>query len=183
MPLSPPLSRKLMHRRTVECQGYLREDGLWDVEGHMVDTKTFDVTLPDRGSVKPGEHFHEMWVRVTVDSDLMIHDAEAKTHFGPNAMCGNIPVDFKVLKGIAIKAGWTLKTRELLGGTKGCTHLVELLGPVATTAYQTIYPARAKKLEDPAKRPPMLNSCHAYASDSPIVARRWPAYYTGKKTA
>ncbi|MFN0316103.1 MAG: DUF2889 domain-containing protein, partial [Burkholderiales bacterium] len=59
MPLSAAVPRKPMHHRTIECRGYLRDDGLWDIEGHLIDTKTFDVVLPERGNVKPGEHFHD----------------------------------------------------------------------------------------------------------------------------
>jgi hypothetical protein len=58
---------------------------------------------------------------------------------------------------------------------------VELLGPVATTAFQTIYPARVKRDgEKPlTHKPGLVDSCHAYASDGPIVKRRWPQFYTG----
>lgn len=181
MPLPAPASRKLMHRRTVECHGYQRDDGLWDVEGHMIDTKTFDVDLPHRGTVKPGEHFHEMWVRLTVDVDLLVHDACAVTDFSPHAGCPDLPVDFSVLKGLTIKPGWQLKSRELLGGAKGCTHLVELLGPVATTAYQTLYPVRALRPHDPERRPALINSCHTYRADGPMVMQRWPKFYTGPR--
>ena len=41
MPLSPSAPRQLMHNRAIECRGYEREDGLWDIEGHLVDTKTY----------------------------------------------------------------------------------------------------------------------------------------------
>lgn len=179
MPLPAPAPRKLMHRRTVECHGYERDDGLWDIEGHMIDTKTFDVTLPDRGVVHSGEHFHDMAIRLTVDIDLVVHDAVSTTDFSPNKMCPDIPVDFSVLKGLAIRPGWILKTRDLLGGVKGCTHLLELLGPIATTAYQTLYPVRVKRKHDDDKRPALINSCHAYAATSPLVLQRWPKFYTG----
>ena len=182
MPLSAPARRKLMHRRTVECCGYQRDDDLWDIEGHMIDTKTFDITSPERGTVKPGEHFHEMWIRLTIDTNMLIHAAESATDFSPYKMCPDLPVSFSVLKGLTIQAGWILKIRELLGGTKGCTHVVELLGPVGTTAYQTMYPVRATRLADPERRPPILNSCHSYASTSPLILQRWPKYYTGPKT-
>ena len=44
-----------MHTRTVECRGYLRDDGLWDIEGHMTDTKPFDIPNEDRGRrTRPG---------------------------------------------------------------------------------------------------------------------------------
>ena len=70
---------------------------------------------------------------------------------------------------------------KLLGGVNGCTHLVELLGPVATTAFQTIYPIKSRRQESrpDAKKPLMLDSCHALASDGEIVKRHWPQFYTG----
>jgi hypothetical protein len=183
MPLTPPAARKSMHRRRVECQGYLRDDGWWDIEGHLVDTKPFDIPNPDRGgTIRAGEHLHEMWIRLTVDTELLVHEVEAKTDFGPYSLCGDITDNFKALVGLRIASGWTQKTRELLGGVKGCTHLVELLGPVATTAFQTVYASRAKR--DGASRrktgkPPLLDTCHAYRSDGPIVQQKWPEHYTG----
>ncbi|MBO6784243.1 MAG: DUF2889 domain-containing protein, partial [Alphaproteobacteria bacterium] len=41
MPLSPPAEREHIHTRTVECAGYRRTDGLWDIEGHLTDVKTY----------------------------------------------------------------------------------------------------------------------------------------------
>jgi hypothetical protein len=29
-------------------------------------------------------------------------------------------------------------------------------------------------------KPPILDTCHALASDGPVVKRFWPAFYTGK---
>jgi hypothetical protein len=168
-----------MHTRTVNCRGYLREDGLWDIEGHLVDTKPYDIPSEDRGgNIPAGEPLHEMWIRLTVDTDLNVHDAEAVTDHGPYSICGDIAPAFKKLKGLSIKSGWTLKTRELLGGTKGCTHLLELLGPIATTAFQTVYASRVKRDKDTAstQRPGLINTCHAYADDGPVVKRRWPQW-------
>jgi len=155
---------------------------LWDIEGHLVDTKSYELPNSNRanGVIRPGEPLHEMWLRLTVDIDLMIHDVEAVTEWGPYAGCGAITPEFAKLKGVTIKAGWTLKTRALLGGTKGCTHLVELLGPIATTAFQTIYAAREQQRPAGAdgRRPGLIGSCHMYAPDGPIVKERWPRWYT-----
>ena len=70
-----------------------------------------------------------------------------------------------------------------LGGTKGCTHLVELLGPLATTAFQATGRAReARNATLPVtKKPYQLNSCHIYKDDSEWVLHRWPQHYTGTK--
>jgi hypothetical protein len=171
----------------VECRGYRRDDGLWDIEGHLVDTKSHDIATSHRpgGAIPAGVPLHEMWLRLTVDLDLLVHDVEAVTDWGPYAGCGDITPQFQKLKGLTIKGGWTLKTRELLGGTRGCTHLVELLGPVATTAFQTIYAARERAHPAGAdgRRPGLIGSCHMYATDSVIVQERWPRWYTGSGAA
>ncbi len=41
MPLSDPAPRKPLHKRANECRGYRRDDGLWDIEAHMTDTKSY----------------------------------------------------------------------------------------------------------------------------------------------
>lgn len=113
--------------------------------------------------------------------------------------CGSITPAFEKLVGLRVKAGFTRQVKERLGGVHGCTHLVELLGPMATTAFQTIYPvltreraaAEGKAAESgppspPSagdRRPPLLNSCHAFASDGEIARRLWPAFYTGDRDA
>jgi hypothetical protein len=185
MALSAPAARKLMHQRQVDCCGYRRDDGLWDIEGHLVDTKTYDLKDLDRGLTPAGQPLHEMWLRLTVDDDLNVLDVEARTVWGPYNMCADIAPNFQVLKGLAIKAGWTQKTRELLGGTRGCTHLLELLGPMATTAFQTVYSLREKRAREQGvrKRPALIDSCHAWASDSEMVGKRFPEFYTGPKKA
>ena len=184
MPLSAPVARKPMHSRRIRCDGYLRDDGLWDIEAHLVDTKPYDMNNMDRpgGKILAGEHLHEMWIRLTVDDDLWVQAVEAVTDHSPYTVCPDITPNFQRLVGERIKGGWTQRTRELLGGVQGCTHLVELLGPLATTAFQTIYPARARR-EAPKSghKPPLIDTCHAYRSDGPLVQSRWPEHYTGSK--
>ena len=191
MPLSASADREHIHTRNVECRGYRRADGLWDVEGHLTDVKAYPFTNDFRGTITPGEPLHDMWLRVTVDDTLTIVAAEAVTDNGPYHLCGDITPNFQRLVGLSIRPGFTRKVRENLGGVHGCTHLVELLGPMATTAFQTIYPMLMREKsergeEAPSgekRRPALLNSCHAYASDGEIVKRHWPDFYTGDRAA
>jgi hypothetical protein len=187
MPLSSPAPRTLHHTRAVTCCGYRRDDGLWDIEGHLVDTKTFDIHQMDRDDnvLRAGDPLHEMWIRLTIDIDFVIHAVEVVTDWGPYHGCGGITPNFQSLKGLQIRSGFTQRTRELLGGTRGCTHLVELLGPVATTAFQTLYGARerTKPAGSDGKRPGLIDSCHMYASDGALVKKRWPAWHTGEPEA
>ena len=184
MPLPNPAPRRLMHTRAIECKGYEREDGLWDIEAHLVDTKTYvhRRRTGDRHR-EPGQPVHDMWIRITIDLDMKIRDIEATTDEGPYPICGDITPNFKELGGVTVGPGWRKAIAELVGGIKGCTHLVELLGPLGTTAFQATGQARAARSagKPVTKRPYQLNSCHVYKDDSPAVRERWPQFYTGGK--
>ncbi len=185
MPLSKAAPRRPIHTRAIECRGYEREDGLWDIEAHLVDTKAYRHSRRDGGRARdPGEPVHVMWIRLTIDLDMLIHGAEAATESSPYLQCGDVTPAFKKLVGVRIAAGWRREIAARLGGTKGCTHLVELLGPLGTTAYQATGRAREARLAGApvAKRPYQINSCHMYKEDSPAVLERWPQFYTGPLT-
>ncbi|MFQ5783557.1 MAG: DUF2889 domain-containing protein [Alphaproteobacteria bacterium] len=182
MPLSEPAPREALHHREIVCRGYRRSDGLWDIEAHLTDTKTYTFSNANRGDIAPGEPLHDMWLRLTIDGDFVIQDAEAATDAGPFALCPAITPRFAGLKGIAIRPGWMRKVRKLLGGVNGCTHLVELLRPVATVAYQTIWTARGRGADAAERRrkPIYLDSCHALRSDGEVVREHYPEWYSGE---
>jgi hypothetical protein len=171
-----------MHTRAIQCTGYEREDGLWDIEAHLVDTKPYAHTRRFGGREREsGQPIHQMWLRLTIDLDMKVHDAEAVTDDGPYPNCGAITPNFKSLIGATIGPGWRRKTLELLGGTKGCTHLVELLMPLGTTAFQATGRARESRNSGKplTRKPYQLNSCHVYKDDTDAVLERWPQFYTG----
>jgi hypothetical protein len=185
MPLSESAPRELVHTRRIECGGYRRADGLWDIEGHMMDVKSAAFRNDWRGEIAPGTPLHEMWIRVTLDDRLTILEIEAVTDHSPYRICPDITPNFQRLKGLRIGPGLHARIRELVGGTEGCTHLVELMGPIATTAFQTMAGSRRLSERKPAdplrprRRPPLIDTCHAYAGDGDIVRRDYPEFYTG----
>lgn len=184
MPLSSAAPRKLIHTRAIEVKGFEREDGLWDIEAELVDTKSHAHTRRHGGSERrPGEPVHHMWLRLTIDLDMQIHDAEAATDVGPYPFCGDITPRFKLLIGLKIGRGWRREINARLGGDKGCTHLVELLGPLGTIAFQATGRARERRNRDKPRdtKPYQIGSCHAYREDSPAVLERWPEFYTGPR--
>ena len=185
MPLSPAASREPIHTRTIECRGYLRADGMWDIEGHLTDVKTYGFQNEWRGEIAPDVPIHDMWLRLTVDDKLLIRAVEAVTDASPYQVCPAITPNYQRLVGLSIRPGFQPKVRALLGGTEGCTHLVELLWPIATTCFQTIFPYRHRHERPrdsavPLKRPPLIDTCHAYAADGEVVRRQWPEFYTGR---
>src|SRR3546814_3581506 len=94
MPLSPPRPREHLHTRNIECHGYRRDDGLWDIEGHIVDTKSYDFPNEARGEIKSGTPVHDIWIRLTIAGEYRIHDVEAVTDAGAYRGCGGIASDF-----------------------------------------------------------------------------------------
>lgn len=180
MPLSKPSPRNHIHTRKIQARGFQRDDGLWDIESRLVDTKTYSFENTDRGGmINSGEAIHDISVRLTVDDQLTVKSAEAVIDSGPFGMCGDITPAMDTLEGLSIKPGWRKGVLKRLGGTKGCTHIVDmLLGPLSVTAWQTVGPARQKR-NAPARgdKPVLLNSCHAFAPSSPIVKREWPEFH------
>jgi hypothetical protein len=183
MPLPPASARKLVHTRIIDCRGYEREDGLFDVEGHLVDTKAFHwVRRESKIGLPAGEPVHDMWLRISVDLDMKIHHAVAVTDASPYRGCGSVTPNFSVLEGVTIRRGWTKDLRARIGGAAGCTHLWELLGRVATVALQSTVTARDRhKPVQAGQVPYQFNSCHMYTEDSAATLERWPHMYKGPK--
>jgi hypothetical protein len=86
--------------------------------------------------------------------------------------------------GVRIAAGWSNEVKRRLGGSAACTHIMELLVPMGTAAFQTIAEVRLARPPrlDPSGKPLKVDSCTAYAADRGIVALNFPAFYTGGKT-
>lgn len=200
MPLSQPAERERLHTRAIEINGYHRRDGNYDIEAHLTDRKSFGQTSHDRGYIEPEEPIHDMWLRLTVDEVMRIQAVEAVSDKTPYVMCPVAAHSFTRLVGMRIKAGFLREATQAVGGTVGCTHLRELLQQIATTAFQTINPAKARRemaSEGVADDRPgsdavdkritekwgggnrILNTCLAYDEKGPLVKRRWPHLYTG----
>lgn len=187
MPLSAPAPRAHIHTRAVRFAGFEREDGCFDIEAHMTDTKTYPFGNDWRGQINPGEALHEMFVRITVDMQFVVQNVEAHTENSPFQMCPDITPNYTALVGLKMGRGWREGIRERVGGVAGCTHITELLYQMATVAFQTITPLRKHRNNRPdsdmshlGKKPVVLNTCHAWAEDSPVVKMNTPAFYTGK---
>lgn len=183
MPLTKSVRRKAMHTRTVTCHGYRREDGLWDIEGRMVDTKPYAFANHDRdaGFINADEALHDMSIRLTLDDQYKIHAIEAVTDWSPFQACPRITGIFQRLVGLTIGNGWNRILKERVGGVQGCTHLLELLGPVATTAFQTIMSSKPDYYGDKEgvikECPPHINTCHMLDESGPVVKEFWPRFY------
>lgn len=186
MPLSAPVARKHSHTRSITLKGYKRDDGLWDIEAHMTDIKSYDIENQWRDGIMAGEPIHEMWVRLTIDDTFLVKEVEAVTDNSPFEMCPNITSAYRHLIGIRIGRGWRRAINEKVKGRSGCTHITELLAPLATVSFQTLMGNIQKSANKQSKshndrmKPMVLNSCHAWAEDSEVVKMHLPEYYKEK---
>ena len=185
LPAAAP--RRHLHTRTITCEGFARDDGLWDVEARIVDTKTYPMDEPYRGHRGAGKHVHEMHLRLTVDTDKTVHDIAVSTQHAPYDACFTVAPAYKRLIGANLARGWRKAVQAAVGGTAGCTHLKELLMPAATVAFQTMgsWPRNGDVATEAApdrnaEKPHFIDGCKAWASDDVVVKRLFPLHYQPK---
>ncbi|MEM7407231.1 MAG: DUF2889 domain-containing protein [Pseudomonadota bacterium] len=180
--MSKAARRNEIHARKLDLRVYRRDDGQFDIEGHLVDVKPFPVTFLN-SSRQADEPVHDLWLRLTVDRTLEVQDAEAHMDIGAYPYCTGVEPNFKTLRGLRIGPGWNRNVRERVGGGQGCTHLVEMLAQMATAALQGIWSELDD--EDDTNKPPrerrlrtdLANSCHTYRTDGQFVKVHFPSHY------
>ena len=182
MGLSEPASRKHLHTRTISCEGYERDDGLYDIEARIVDTKTYAVEEPFRGHRAAGAPVHDMQLRLTLDRSMTVRAIEVTTNHAPYDVCPSVAPGYQGLVGAKVGGGWRKAVTEAVGRTKGCTHITELLMPAATVAFQTM--GSWKPQTDPSasrEKPLFIDGCKAWASDGPVVQKMFPMHYSATR--
>jgi hypothetical protein len=185
MNLPPATPRRKLHTRTIVCEGFEREDGLFDIEARVVDAKSFDFDHPVRGHVAAGSPVHDMRLRLTVDRSKTVRDISVVTHAAPYAACSTVYDAFRRLIGSSLLKGWRKMVNEAVGGVDSCTHIRELLMPAATVAFQTMTDhsaldeARASSGTATPIKPHFVGKCKGWAADGDAVRILLPAFYTG----
>lgn len=182
-------ARRLMHRRAIDCDGYLREDGLWEVEARLVDRKPFLQRDQFRGDVPPGMPVHDIRLRLAVDDSLVVREAETNMAATPFPTCIEVEGILQRLVGERIGRGWRETVRRKIGRLETCTHLAELLGPAVTTLFQTMSYGKRPDGGDSmdghlgTSEPPFfIDGCHSWRTDGPIVAKAFPQFATKPRT-
>ncbi len=191
MPESP--SRRFVHTRSIRVRAYARDDGLWDLEAELTDVKEKGFALAV-GVRKAGEPVHAMRLNLTIDTDLNVLDASARSDWVPYpGHCDAFGDAYRQLVGLNLGRGFRHAVNQRLGGTQGCTHLTELAAVLPTAAIQAfageVYRPRDQAHEPDAadhaaddKRPFQLDRCRALRVDGPAVAQFYPRWYTGAAT-
>ena len=179
--LPEPVPRQPAHTRSISARGFRRGDGLWDIEAELTDVKAYD-SQGER--FRPaGEPVHRMQIRLTIDDALVVHAAVAAMPNTPFTECTPAADPFDALVGARIGPGWRKQVDAAMGGIRGCTHLRELLGVMATVAFQTVpgwrrHERRQRGEPTPVATEPgyQMGQCLGWDFDGPVIARVAPQF-------
>ncbi|MGI4815599.1 MAG: DUF2889 domain-containing protein [Janthinobacterium lividum] len=181
LPVAAP--RRQVHTRQVVFSGFLRDDGLWDIEAELRDTKPYASQDRERGMLEPGQPFHLMRARLSVDNDFIVHALNFEMAEVPFQYCESADPDFSSMIGMSVGRGWKQALDARIGGNKGCAHLRELMYGLSTAAFQTISPYREQfmpELGAPVSprtgAPFFLDGCYTWKRSSPVVMTYYPEF-------
>ncbi|MGC4008385.1 MAG: DUF2889 domain-containing protein [Pseudomonas sp.] len=176
-----------MHTRTLEMNGYQRDDGLWDIEGSLQDRKHDRWPSWESGTQPPRQPVHHLRVRLTLDDRFTVRAVDAALPAIPFPECRATVPPLQSLVGSTVSSGWRQAIQAALGGPAGCTHVRELLMALGTVAYQTLAGERRRKASagepsggPPAPAPdhplPHWGKCIAWRFDGEVLRRVAPAF-------
>ncbi len=185
--LPPAVPRRPIHTRRISFEGFLREDGLWDIDCELSDTKSNPTFMRERGTLPPGEPIHLLRVRLTVDDSFTIRAVQTGVINVPFTEC-HLPAaePMQKLVGLTMGPGWRKKIEGAIGGVAGCTHLRELVFNAATAAFQMI--PHHREVERGSAQPPgaasgkppfYMGQCMTWSFEGPVVKRIAPQFYRG----
>ncbi len=172
--------REALHHRRIDMQAWRRSDGLYELVGRVIDTKPHDHHPPAPSRLVPAnEPIHDICLTLIYDEAMIVRDVQATFRANPYTICPDSADAMRVLVGLRIGPGWNSETRKRLATSERCTHLAELLAPMATTALQAMSVRRMSLPDavDSAGRPFKVDSCYAYGAGRELVEHRWPAFF------
>ena len=166
---------KKLYTRNIEVTTYDYDGQRIIVEGILKDDRFQDSYLMT-GEKFPRGAIHHIAIRLLVNcSNIMIEDVDVEMISVPREVCRETVDCLAQIKGLIITKGFTLKIKNIAGGNKGCTHLVELLQAMAPAVFQGFAAHQAQKKtsfnSDQAKLILrfLVNTCHAWREGGPFV--------------
>jgi hypothetical protein len=171
--------RRRLHTRRIEIEGYLREDGLFELDASLCDVK--DVDYPIASGMRPaGQPVHLMRVRITIDAEFNILDAVACSDEVPYpGYCDTISPVYRKLVGLNLVRGFRRTISEMFADVNGCTHATEMLLSLPTAAIQTVA-TLSRDNEDTPEKPFQLDRCHALETSAAAVKQYYPRWYRAR---
>lgn len=134
-----------IHTRRIEVATYdCGRDGII-VEGKLKDDRLQAIYRPT-GEHIPAGRVHHMIIRMQVRGpNLTIEDIDVEMPTVPYEECIETLTSLEPVIGMQIASGFTNEVKDLVGGVKGCAHLVALLVSMASAAVQGAWTAVSRR--------------------------------------
>ena len=165
-----------IHNRTIDITTYAAGDLCIMVEGRLRDDRLVE-THHFNGETLPPKTYHHMVLRMLVRGPkLTIEDLEVEMPTAPREACLETLGMMAPLKGMCISSGFTARVKKLVGGPRGCAHVVSLMLTMAPAAVQGFWsylaqnPSQAKLLT-PKLSQYLIDTCWVWRQDSPALKR------------
>jgi hypothetical protein len=166
-----------IHTRRIEVATYdCGHDGII-VEGTLKDDRLQTVHRPTGERIPPGR-VHHMIIRMQVRGpNLAIEDIDVEMPTVPYKECIETLTSLEPVKGMQIASGFTNEVKDLVGGVKGCAHLVALLVSMASAAVQGAWTAAIRRPADPSgyrerAMEAIVDTCRVWRRDGPKLKGR-----------
>lgn len=165
-----------VHTRNIHVATYVCETDAIVVEGRLTDKRLMD-SYRSGGTVIPPGIVHDMVIRLKIKGPLLkIEDVDVEMPTVPHEDCDQTRRSLEPVIGMEIVHGFTLKVKALVGGAKGCAHLVALLTTMASAAVQGAWSAVTREpVENPDFKRHTLDrikdTCYVWRSDGPAMKK------------
>jgi hypothetical protein len=137
--------KQRLHTRKIDITTYEDTPDSVVVEGILKDDRLLESYRIAGERIPPGT-FHHMVVRIKVRGfQLIIEEIEVEMPTVPHDICLETLRCLEPVKGMSITPGFTSKVKSLVGGSKGCNHLLALLTAMAPAAVQGAFSAKARE--------------------------------------
>lgn len=165
-----------IHSREMQIEIYSVDEHSVLVEGSLIDNRLCEYFLLSGEKREPGV-IHHMIIRLLIEGpELTIRDVEVEMPGIPRTQCAETINSLEPIKGLKIYSGFTAKVKSLIGGNRGCAHLVSLLLAMAPAAVQGFWAQLSRKkvsINSAADKERltnfMINTCWVWREDGPIL--------------
>ena len=165
-----------IHTREIRMTTFPHENSQVIVAGELIDTRHIKIFDISGKILEPGTIHHiRLFCQIAPDP-LRIIEAEADMPVIPMPECRTTLDRVPFLAGLEIKPGFTRRVSDIMGGTKGCTHLATL---TKAMAQEMVHGWLTQKRREPTTLPEniedikekgfLVDSCRMWKKDGPKI--------------
>lgn len=164
--------------RDIKISAVEKDAGSFLLTGTLTDERLLPYRHYLSGRMREPGVIHDMMVEMEVSvPGLKILSARARLSSVPNEDCLAIAGCVEKIVGLSIKRGFTKNIRDLLGESRGCLHLTNLIltmGSAAAQALWAFYGSRKKAEKDhfsDLDESLLVNSCWLWRPNGPYASK------------